>query len=423
VSLNSVIEPATRTRARINPPTSAAATPCLFGFAFLASPIETAMSIPRRDENSLATDVVTPRADEPTVTVVIATYNRPSSLRWAIESVRRQTRECWRLLVIGDACSDDTAVAVAEFNDPRIEYINLPLRHGEQAGPNSVGAWIARSEYVAFLNHDDIWLPDHLAYALDALQGANAGLFIGRAAFSAPPGASAADDSADFVEVSPIRRSLAQAFWRPFFYFEPIGSWVVRRDVMHAVGPWYPSANLYRTSMVDWILRAWRADIGLAHCGKVTCLKSNSRGSGGEDEHGYALDVLGPEDWLRSLASAPLEAFRERIAAEVRRAATEKRSRGFDACFPNNQNLQWLAERLLTPAAGEVFKRTGWDSYEGLCKAAGLGPGWSMRGALKRRTGEDLPHVAPPFQEMCEAAELQLSRRASEHGRQMARRA
>src|SRR5688572_3802486 len=49
------------------------------------------------------------RRDTPEVSVVMATYNRSNILRYAIESVRWQTRTDWELLVISDAGTDDAA--------------------------------------------------------------------------------------------------------------------------------------------------------------------------------------------------------------------------------------------------------------------------------------------------------------------------
>jgi len=55
----------------------------------------------------------------PTVSIIIATYNRSRVLRHAIESVRNSRFADWELIVVGDACTDDTAACVAAFGDPR----------------------------------------------------------------------------------------------------------------------------------------------------------------------------------------------------------------------------------------------------------------------------------------------------------------
>ena len=65
----------------------------------------------------------------------MATYNRPSVLAFAIESVLAQEFADWELIVIGDACADETAALVNSFGDPRITYVNLVTNFGEQSVP------------------------------------------------------------------------------------------------------------------------------------------------------------------------------------------------------------------------------------------------------------------------------------------------
>jgi glycosyltransferase involved in cell wall biosynthesis len=56
-------------------------------------------------------------ADPPLVSVVTATYNYSSVLRQAIASVRAQDYPRWEMIVVGDACTDDSAEVVASFRD------------------------------------------------------------------------------------------------------------------------------------------------------------------------------------------------------------------------------------------------------------------------------------------------------------------
>jgi glycosyltransferase involved in cell wall biosynthesis len=96
------------------------------------------------------------------VTVIIATYNWSSVLRYSIGSVLRQTFTDFELLVVGDGCTDDSESVVAAADDPRVRWINLPANTRHQSGPNNEGLRQARGEIVAYLGHDDLWLPHHL---------------------------------------------------------------------------------------------------------------------------------------------------------------------------------------------------------------------------------------------------------------------
>jgi glycosyltransferase involved in cell wall biosynthesis len=100
--------------------------------------------------------------ERPFVTVVTATYNWPSVLRLAIQSVLQQTFGDFEYIIVGDCCTDETEAVVRSFDDPRIIWKNLPVNTGNQAVPNQVGLDMARGEVIAYLNHDDLWFPDHL---------------------------------------------------------------------------------------------------------------------------------------------------------------------------------------------------------------------------------------------------------------------
>ena len=110
----------------------------------------------------------------PAVTVVTSTYNRAEIVRGAIESVRRQTFHDWEMCVVGDCTPDHTAEVVASFNDPRLRYFNLPVKsppgsHGSLA-KNHALQQMARGEYIAYLDDDDHYLPDHLSSMLGYLR-------------------------------------------------------------------------------------------------------------------------------------------------------------------------------------------------------------------------------------------------------------
>jgi glycosyltransferase involved in cell wall biosynthesis len=112
---------------------------------------------------------------KPRVTVVIATYNRANTLKFAIESVLWQTFKNFEVWVIGDACTDHTEEVMNSFlDDPRIHWYNMPRNSGYQSRPNNEGIRRARGEYVAYLNHDDIWLPNHLEELVNHMDKTNA---------------------------------------------------------------------------------------------------------------------------------------------------------------------------------------------------------------------------------------------------------
>jgi len=118
---------------------------------------------------------------DPSVTVIIPTYNWSSVLPFSISSVLRQTFTDFELLVVGDGCTDDSEAVVGRISDPRVRWINLPINTGYQSEPNNEGLRQARGQYIAYLGHDDLWLPHHLSCLTSALdQGADlaSGMFF-----------------------------------------------------------------------------------------------------------------------------------------------------------------------------------------------------------------------------------------------------
>lgn len=110
----------------------------------------------------------------PLVTVCIATYNRGDLLtQRAIPSVLNQTWKNIELIVVGDACIDNTAELIAQINDPRLRFINLSER-GEYP-PDPKFRWMvagtkpineamrmAKGLFVTHLDDDDSYTPDRI---------------------------------------------------------------------------------------------------------------------------------------------------------------------------------------------------------------------------------------------------------------------
>ena len=97
----------------------------------------------------------------PKVSVIIPTYNRADLLPRAIRSVLNQTFQDFELIIVDDCSTDNTQEVVNEFQkkDDRIKYIKLDKNSGAPAHPKNVGIQKSKGEYLAFLDHDDEWLP------------------------------------------------------------------------------------------------------------------------------------------------------------------------------------------------------------------------------------------------------------------------
>jgi cellulose synthase/poly-beta-1,6-N-acetylglucosamine synthase-like glycosyltransferase len=97
------------------------------------------------------------------VSVLMATYNRRDMLPAAIESVRAQTHRQWELVIVNDG-GESVADVVAAFGDDRIVYRDAG--HVSKGAAVNTAFLLSTGEYVAYLDDDDLWHPDHLQRAL-----------------------------------------------------------------------------------------------------------------------------------------------------------------------------------------------------------------------------------------------------------------
>jgi glycosyltransferase involved in cell wall biosynthesis len=131
---------------------------------------------------------VRPPDKTPKVSVIIATYNYSSVLRYAIATVLWQTFRDFELIVVGDCCTDDSEAVVHSFGDARVRWLNLSENSGSKSIPQNAGIRIARGTYIAYLAHDDLWQPDHLDTLAGAIERSGADLVYSVALYVPPPG-------------------------------------------------------------------------------------------------------------------------------------------------------------------------------------------------------------------------------------------
>ncbi|MEO1669288.1 MAG: glycosyltransferase family A protein [Cyanobacteria bacterium J06631_2] len=102
------------------------------------------------------------------VSIIIPVYNAAKTIVETIDSVRQQTIDDWELIVVNDGSTDNTLEIVAAINEPRLKIISFP--NGGVAQARNLGVAEARGSYIAFLDADDLWVPDKLERQLQALQ-------------------------------------------------------------------------------------------------------------------------------------------------------------------------------------------------------------------------------------------------------------
>lgn len=167
----------------------------------------------------------------PSISIVIPAYNSAKFLPEVIQSVLKQTYQNWELLVIDDGSTDNTATLVNNYcqQDPRIRLISK--KNGGVSSARNLGVELATSELIAFLDSDDLWLPDKLSVHIEYMNNhPEVGVSFARVELIDPQGKSTGKLTANLVDnLQPYT----------FFYTNPTvttSNVVVRKSVFQSSG-------------------------------------------------------------------------------------------------------------------------------------------------------------------------------------------
>ena len=280
---------------------------------------------------------MTRAAPTPVVSICIPAFKAERFLGETLESVRAQTFSDWELIVTEDGSCDGTEAIVGAFAASVRQPVRY-TRHDPNCGlpaTRNAGLAEARGAWLALLDSDDLWQPDHLARCLAVAPAAGPALLFG---------GSSVFDSATGAEVNrrepPADRmhDLAGALYDGRLVIQPAAA-VLNRAAFASVGgfdPRFPICNDF-----DYWLRCGRAGVAFVYNGAVTlryrkhpdALSSRSAALIAESARVYLANVHG---------------FPGRSAADARRAA---RRRFLDAARILRRTAPLDALRLCTAAA------------------------------------------------------------------------
>ena len=214
------------------------------------------------------------------------------------------------------------------FADSRLHFVNLAENIGEQSGPNNEGCRLARGRFIAFLNHDDLWMPDHLETLVRVIEEKQADLVYARGISILPDG---------------TRRLLGAA---PGGVYRPVAEvhaslWLFRRELLTEVGPWRHSRSCWAVPSQDWLIRAWRRGKKIVVSDRVTV---------------FAVHASYYRDCYRESRSAVHETLWQRMSDEPDFRETEISAAAL-AALEREKSLRFaphlaaLGARLVLPAA------------------------------------------------------------------------
>lgn len=160
----------------------------------------------RKSERKALIDarILFPFIENPLVSVRIATYqNSEVLINRTLPSVLGQTYHNFEIIVVGDACSPEHSARIEQWlsnkGDPRIRFVNLaergcypknPTHRWQVAGakPANVGLELAKGDWIAPLDDDDEFTPDHIESLLKFASAGGLELVYGITRYETPDG-------------------------------------------------------------------------------------------------------------------------------------------------------------------------------------------------------------------------------------------
>lgn len=122
------------------------------------------------------------------ISIIIPLYNKEAYIKNTINKVLLQTYQNFELIIVNDGSKDNGPQIAESFSDPRIRLINK--ENGGVSSARNVGIKEAKYDYIAFLDADDEWLPNHLEeiHKLIVDYGSEANVFVTNFARKYPDG-------------------------------------------------------------------------------------------------------------------------------------------------------------------------------------------------------------------------------------------
>lgn len=122
----------------------------------------------KEKELTLVRETFIKNPPEFTISVIMPTYKRHQYIRHAIQSVMNQTFRDFEIIVVNDGGSRECEAVIESFKSDNIRY--LYIEHGGLSHALNQGILASRSKYIAYLDDDDRYLPDHLQNLVSALE-------------------------------------------------------------------------------------------------------------------------------------------------------------------------------------------------------------------------------------------------------------
>jgi len=188
-------------------------------------------------------------SDRPTISILMPVYNGARYLREAVESLRAQTFGDFEIIAVDDGSTDNSGAILQKLaqTDPRIRIISRP--NTGIVGALNDGLAVARGEFVARMDGDDIAHPERLAVQLSHLRAHPELVAIGCGVRMVDPAGRALKNFTVCTDAPTLRRELIEA--KTIGIIHP--TLFVRRSVLERVGGYRSQYNFVED--IDLFLR------------------------------------------------------------------------------------------------------------------------------------------------------------------------
>ena len=198
-------------------------------------------------------------AEPELISVVMPTYNHAAFIGGAIGSVLNQTYSNFELIIVDNYSGDNTEAVVTACGDPRIRYVKF-LNKGIIAAARNYGIGLAKGEYVAFLDSDDLWLPEKLAAQLEGFsREGNVAMVYSR--FRTITGEAVSGEVLPKVEICVSGNIFRTLYLKHFIACSGV---MARRDVLERAGGFNEAPAMVAVEDADLWLR-------IAMGGRIQC--------------------------------------------------------------------------------------------------------------------------------------------------------
>lgn len=103
------------------------------------------------------------------ITIIMNCYNGGLFLRETLDSVYKQSYTNWEIVFWDNCSTDDSAAIFQSYKDPRFKYF-LADTHTSLGEARNLAVSKARGEWIAFIDHDDVWYPNKLEQQMQAIE-------------------------------------------------------------------------------------------------------------------------------------------------------------------------------------------------------------------------------------------------------------